>query len=650
MFSGSVNSGKKSFPTRQKRKNKNTRFRRNAHGFAKKGIFGRGTQIDEEQFSYFVNILDAMKSGFESVEDKVTMANNVLAQTKDQEVRLSSNQIVCKVLESLLGFVEAERLESYFQAFAENFRPLCSDSFASHILQKLVEIAFLRFIDGESPDVSDHSANKKSKLDSEQFTDEFYNRNNTFSEDHKRNCANFVLKTSKFLLNNLEDFVWDSCANHIMRTCVLSLAGIYEPKKAFSQSKMVDIDNRKIYSGMPSEWHETCKEFAERLQMWPQFPDLPYQEHSSALIGTICIALKVLDKKMLKLFGKQLLLEAFLKHEKEDKDESKDAELSNAVYGETDQEGTPKDLSKAPKVFQHQSSVRLLETLLVVAGPILRSQIYNTLFAGRVHILAEKSLTNFSVQKLLQCIKEKEDFESVFEELKESIENLLKIGHTGVVKALTAACLRLQTKQAQMITALQNALHVHPSTGVANEKSKFFFLCLLKLKPYEIVKDDESSFVHLHGSMIIQNLLQFNKPIFIVNCIIESPPEKLVSCFTTPNGSYIAEAFLQSKFIGEKSREKLIRLLEGFYVELAISKHGSHVLEMCFAKAQDNYKIVIVKELAEKANMVKGSQSGRVVYSKLRVDTYRSSVNQWKNSLQQKQPKAQQLFKNLIDE
>lgn len=70
MFSGSVNSGKKSFPTRQKRKNKNTRFRRNAHGFAKKGIFGRGTQIDEEQFSYFVNILDAMKSGFESVEDK----------------------------------------------------------------------------------------------------------------------------------------------------------------------------------------------------------------------------------------------------------------------------------------------------------------------------------------------------------------------------------------------------------------------------------------------------------------------------------------------------------------------------------------------------------------------------------------------------
>ncbi|KAL9875450.1 LOW QUALITY PROTEIN: uncharacterized protein ACN427_013574 [Glossina fuscipes fuscipes] len=370
MFSGNANSGKKSFPTRQKCWNKNIRFRSNSHGLAKKGIFGRKTQIDEEQFSYFGNILDAIKNGFESIEDEVTMANNVLAQTKDQGVRLSSIQIVCRVLESLLGFAEAERQESYFQAFAEN---LCSDSFASHILQKLIQIAFLRFVDGESLNVSDHSAHKKSKVEIEQFTDEFYNRNNTFSEDHKRNCANFVLETSNYLLNNLEDIVWNFCANHIMRMCVLSLAGIYKPKKIFSESKMVDKHIRKIYNGVPSE-HETCKEFAQRLQMWPQFPHLPYQKHS-ALIDTICIALKVLDKKMLKQFGTQLPLEVFLKHEKEDNDESK-----------TD--------CRMP-------SVRLLETLLVVAGPKLRSQLYTKLFAGRVHIF-------------LHHIEEKEDFEAAF--------------------------------------------------------------------------------------------------------------------------------------------------------------------------------------------------------------------------------------------
>lgn len=43
---------------------------RNAKGFAKQGIFGRGTHIDDDQFSYFINILDAMKAGFEDVEDR----------------------------------------------------------------------------------------------------------------------------------------------------------------------------------------------------------------------------------------------------------------------------------------------------------------------------------------------------------------------------------------------------------------------------------------------------------------------------------------------------------------------------------------------------------------------------------------------------
>uniref|UniRef100_A0A1A9WR41 Nucleolar protein 9 n=1 Tax=Glossina brevipalpis TaxID=37001 RepID=A0A1A9WR41_9MUSC len=650
MFSNSGSNDKQSIVKKQRRKNKKSRFHKNAQGFGKKGIYGRGTKIDEEQFFYFFNILDTMKGGFENVEEKVTMANNVLAQTEDQEVRLASNQVVSRVLESLLGFVEPDRLESYFQAFADNFRPICSDSFASHVLQKLIEIAFLRSADGQGVNVSEQPANKKPKLSNEQFSDEPYNRNNLFPEDHKRSCSCFVLKASKFLLNNLEDFAWDSCANHIIRTCILSLAGIYRPKEVFSKTKAGGASDHKIYSGVPTEWRETCIEFAQRLKMWPQFLDFPYDEHCSALIGTICIALKVADKRMLLRFGKQLLMDAFLRFEtQEDNNESEDTELLNEVFDEKEHEVEIKDIGKMPKVFQHQSSVVLLETLLTVAGPKLRSQIYSILFAGRISILAQNPLTNFSVQKLLNHIAEKENFESIFQELKEDIENLLKIGHTGVVKALTSACLRLQIKQAQMINALQIALHVPSGASVSKEKTKFFFPCLVKLKPYEIVKDDRSLFVHLHGSMIIQDLLQFNKPIFIVNCIIETPVEQLVAIFSTPNGSYIADAFFHSKFIGEKSREKLVRILEGSYVDLAVSKSGSRVLEICFAKAQDNQKIVIVKELAEKANMVKGSQFGQVVYSKLRVDTYRISVNQWKNGLHQNESKAQQLFKDLIN-
>lgn len=43
---------------------------RNAKGFAKQGIFGRGSHIDGDQFNYFINILDAMKAGLEDVEER----------------------------------------------------------------------------------------------------------------------------------------------------------------------------------------------------------------------------------------------------------------------------------------------------------------------------------------------------------------------------------------------------------------------------------------------------------------------------------------------------------------------------------------------------------------------------------------------------
>lgn len=55
---------------RKRPKKKGNRFMRNAKGFAKQGIFGRGTHIDDEQFSYFINILDAVKAGLEDVEER----------------------------------------------------------------------------------------------------------------------------------------------------------------------------------------------------------------------------------------------------------------------------------------------------------------------------------------------------------------------------------------------------------------------------------------------------------------------------------------------------------------------------------------------------------------------------------------------------
>lgn len=340
---------------KNKLKKKKSRFLRNAKGFAKQGIYGRGTHIEDDQYNYFINILDTMKKGFEDVEEKVNMANNVFEQTKDQEVYLASNQIVCKAMESLLGFIDAEQLESYFEVFADSFRPICSDRFASHVLQKMVEIAFLRSLDKdklkapkekkdekESKDKDDDDEEeapvaKKPKVITDVLSEELYNLETEFSAEHKINCGKFVLRVGKFMLNNLEDFVWDTCASHIMRTCILSLSGIHVAKVAFEKGGADMAKNKKIYE-VSTEWHEVAKEFAQRLEMWPQFSDFPYQEHSSALLGVLCIALKVMDKNMLKHFGKKILMEGLLKVDVDEDEKLKKIE----IFDDDEEEGANK--------------------------------------------------------------------------------------------------------------------------------------------------------------------------------------------------------------------------------------------------------------------------------------------------------------------
>lgn len=143
---------------------------------------------------------------------KVTMAENVLEQTMGKEVHTSSNQVACTIIEVLLPFANAENFERYQNAFASNFRPICSDKFSSHILEKLVAISMLRAVgpDNIAPTESSSAPQAKKRKTNELPTEREYNLNTEFSDEHRQNCREFVVKTSKFLMNNLEDFVWDT--------------------------------------------------------------------------------------------------------------------------------------------------------------------------------------------------------------------------------------------------------------------------------------------------------------------------------------------------------------------------------------------------------------------------------------------------------
>lgn len=94
-----------------------------------------------------------------------------------------------------------------------------------------------------------------------------------FNDTHRQNCREFVETVSKFLLNNLEDFVESIYGSQVMRTCLDSLNGEYRVKcNIFTNEPEVREplpDDKRLT--VSNEWLEILQDYLTRLRAWPEF-------------------------------------------------------------------------------------------------------------------------------------------------------------------------------------------------------------------------------------------------------------------------------------------------------------------------------------------------------------------------------------------
>ncbi|XP_044746447.1 nucleolar protein 9 [Coccinella septempunctata] len=578
-------------PQRNKRKRKKS-FLKNARKYAKKGHFGCGSQLESDTYQYFVKIMEVYREGFENDEDKKIFVDNVFQQTENQEIQCSCNQIGCRVIEMLLPFASDDVMKKFMDSFGKELRPLCSDKFASHILEELVT----------------QSCKRSSQ-----------------NIDMKEEYKEFTLKISKFLLNNLEDFLWDPYANHIIRTCLQNLSNI--PKE---DPKSKDNDKKKLKEeaeddSIVPEYADVVIEYGERLLTWPQFPDLCKNEKTSGFLQILLKALKKVSSKLLKKYMKKLL-ECFA------------PEDDNA------------DLNKLPPVFLATSSLMVLEVYLQVAPKKYFSQIYIKCFAGRLFKLSKIRNTNFAVQKLITHCQDKSEFESMFDELADHFSEIIKEGHTGVIWAIADGCKRLTAKQGPFVNSILKSLNcLEPES-----KQSSIVICLARMKTFE--ENTSSSLsneelqktrLNLHGTLILQILLEFNKPIKIVNSLLEMETNTLKALLSNTMGSHIVDSFVKSQFVGEKSREKLVRKMKGTYQDLAATKFGSRSFEAIWNAAGLKHKMAIMDELCYKDGLWSNSDHGKIIANKIQLSLYKKNKEEWKNSWHKKKDEVLKLLEEV---
>ncbi|XP_034826444.2 nucleolar protein 9 [Maniola hyperantus] len=576
-------------PPHKKQKKKRKNFLKNARKYAKKGQMGRGTQIPQDLYDYFVQILESIKQGVEDSDERQALVNNVLERTKGEELNIIGNQLGCRLVELLLPYATPEHLERYIEALSPELRRLCSDNFTSHIIETLLRVScerateYLQILD----QLDDEGPKKKRKKTKSKYTDE-----------HITSCHEFTLKICKYVLNNLEDFVWDRYANHILRSALKCLSGIVllpGEKAKPNMFKQTKEDNPSIpphstemkYKVVPDEYKEIVKEFANRLVAWPQFKDLPYKNITSALLQVLLYAVKNADKNLTKTLIKKLLNESFapedwvpagdekdkididfeeLKEEKKVKtapedwvSEGNDEKKIKSHIKELKEEEKVETSGSLPPVFENESAVRLLEAALFVSKKKTYTQIYARCFIHRLGRLSCMQMLNFTVQRLLDNCRIKEEFEPMFDELATKYDAILACGNTGVLVAIAKACLRIKTKQMQFLQNLEKALNCSEP-----DYQKHLAVQCLKMAPLRTNDTNKEYFIHVHGSVVLQTMLDFQRPAKVVSCLLELAPEELVYIMCDSKGSHVADAFCKGQFVGAKARDKLIWRLKVF--------------------------------------------------------------------------------------
>lgn len=563
---------------RNKRKRKKT-FLQNARKYAKKGYYGRGSHMDADMYQYFVRILEVFKQGFENNDDKAVFVDNVFEQTENKEIECSCNQVGCRVIEMLLPFASDDIILKYSEKFSADIRPLSKDRFASFVLQALVKVSCGKYFD------------------------------NSVSHEQKEKFKSFAVKTSKFLLNNLEDYIWDTYGNHVIRTCLCSLLNIHlEDKKQKGLENVSSIIQNEC--DIPEEFIEIVKEYAQRLIIWPQFGELCNSEQTSGFLQVLLKVLKKTDSKLLKKYLDKILEENFLGVQSDIKSEN------------------------LPQGFMSVSLLMLLETAIQVAGKKSLNKYIKKLFSNNLLKLALMRSTNFAVQKILTSCINREQFDPLFDELADHMWEIIEKGHPAVILALAQGCKKLSTKQGSFIQGLMKALNcLEPEENQNN-----FAICTSFLIQYDkknpVPTDNlQKEKLNLQGTLILQLMLEFNKPIKIINSLLSLTPNDLKGLFSNTMGSHIVDSYMKSVYVGEKSREKLVRKMQGTYQDLASSKYGSRSFEAIWNVANMKSKIHIMEELSHRDGSWANTEYGKIISSKINLVLFKRNKESWKNSL-----------------
>ncbi|TKS80301.1 Nucleolar protein 9 [Collichthys lucidus] len=303
--------------------------------------------------------------------------------------------------------------------------------------------------------------------------------------------------------------------------------------------------------------------------------------------------------------------------------------------------------------LKDQASSRLIETIIQLSHKSLLCDLYKNHLKGQLVDLALHPIANFPIQRLTAASAKYKLFLRLFDELIQGVEAILAAGHMGVIVQLAESCAESGEKQEELMQCLLNAFHC-AEPGSRHVSCLPLFMSLLTYEVYyhsDTAEGGTQTEVPLtsicyHGSRLVQALAKFKERSLLLSSLRTLTPADLLTLASDPAGSHVLQALITT--CSDKGRGKILKRLEGQYVQMACSRLGSRVLEAIWNSASVNHRQSIAQELVGSESQLRSDQFARHVWAKFALSHFIHRRSHWQE-IQTGESKKRKLFSDILE-
>uniref|UniRef100_A0A3Q4HM24 Nucleolar protein 9-like n=1 Tax=Neolamprologus brichardi TaxID=32507 RepID=A0A3Q4HM24_NEOBR len=311
--------------------------------------------------------------------------------------------------------------------------------------------------------------------------------------------------------------------------------------------------------------------------------------------------------------------------------------------------------------LKDQASSRLIETIIQLSHKPLLRGLYKNHLKGQLVDLALHPIANFPIQRLTAASAKYKLFMRIFDELVEGVEAILAAGHMGVIVQLAESCAESEERQDEMMQCLLNAFHC-AEPGSRHVACLPLFMSLLTYEVYyhsDTAEGNISTEVNsweakhlfdcncsLGVSAGLTALAKFKERSLLLSSLRTLSPSDLLSMATDPSGSHVLQALITTS--SDKGRGKILKRLEGQYVQMACSRLGSRVLEAVWNSSSVGQRQSIAQELVPSESQLRSDQFARHVWAKFALSHFAHRRAHWQE-IQTGESKKRKLFSDILE-